>query len=102
MKGFTLLEIILTMAILAILAAAGFGLYYGFQTNIKVDEEAQKISDILRQAQANAISGEQGAHNHNNKRYFRYKAILCSNSTCSEPGGNFTPQINDVIVNWSP
>lgn len=39
---------------------------------------------------------------HNNKRYFRYKAILCSNTTCVEPGGNFTPQVDDVIVNWSP
>ena len=37
---------------------------------------------------------------HNNKRYFKYKAILCSGD-CSN-GGNATPQINDVIINWSP
>jgi len=60
-KGFTLLEIILTMGILAILATAGFGLYYGFQTNIKVDEVAGNIATILRHARANSISGEQGA-----------------------------------------
>jgi prepilin-type N-terminal cleavage/methylation domain-containing protein len=61
MRGFTLLEIILTMSILAILATAGFGLYYGFQTNIKVDEVASNIATILRHARANSISGEQGA-----------------------------------------
>ena len=59
--GFTLLEIILTMGILAILATAGFGLYYGFQANIKIDETADNISSILRAARANSISGEQGA-----------------------------------------
>ena len=39
--------------------------------------------------------------NHNNKRYFRYKLILCSASNCSDIGGN-TPQVDDVIINWSP
>lgn len=38
--------------------------------------------------------------NHNNKRYFKYKVILCSGD-CSA-GGDGTPQINDVIINWSP
>src|SRR3989344_3330321 len=38
---------------------------------------------------------------HNNKRYFQYKIILCSSIDCSTTG-NATPQINDVIVNWSP
>ena len=38
---------------------------------------------------------------HNNKRYFRYKLIICSSSDCSAAGTN-TPQVNDVIVNWSP
>ena len=49
------------MGILAILATAGFGLYYGFQTNIKVDEVAGNIAAVLRYARANSISGEQGA-----------------------------------------
>lgn len=38
----------------------------------------------------------------NNMRYFRYKVILCSNTTCTPPGGSGTPQVDDVIVNWSP
>lgn len=37
---------------------------------------------------------------HNNKRYFKYKVELCS-SDCTA-GGSATPQVNDVIVNWSP
>ncbi|TSC78585.1 MAG: hypothetical protein G01um101433_146 [Parcubacteria group bacterium Gr01-1014_33] len=37
----------------------------------------------------------------NNKRYFRYKVILCSSSNCTD-AGNSTPQVDDVIVNWSP
>ena len=39
--------------------------------------------------------------NFNNKRYFRYKVQLCSNSDCST-GGMQTPTVTDVIVNWSP
>lgn len=40
---------------------------------------------------------------HNNKRYFRYKAILCSDSTSNcQNGGANTPIIDDIIVNWSP
>ena len=42
-------------------------------------------------------------NNHNNKRYFRYKVILCSDSASNcQNGGADTPIINDVIVNWSP
>ncbi len=37
---------------------------------------------------------------HHNKRYFRYKATLCSDD-CVSAGGN-TPVVNTVIVNWSP
>jgi hypothetical protein len=37
---------------------------------------------------------------HNNKRYFRYKVILCSASDCASSGAQ-NPQVNDVIVNWS-
>lgn len=61
MKGFTLLEIILSLGILAILATAGFGIYFGFQGSVRVGEESEKIADILRQARSNAISGENSA-----------------------------------------
>jgi len=61
MKAFTLLELILTMAVLMILAAVAFDSYYNFQLEIKVDEEANRIKQILRQVQQKAISGEQSA-----------------------------------------
>lgn len=38
---------------------------------------------------------------HNNKRYFRYKVIICSNSDCSTSGA-INPEVNGVIVNWAP
>jgi len=34
---------------------------------------------------------------HNNRRYFRYKIFLSSN-----PDGTLTPQVDNVIINWSP
>lgn len=37
----------------------------------------------------------------NNNRYFRYKIKICSSTNCDIAGQN-TPQVNDVIVNWSP
>lgn len=40
------------------------------------------------------------ANIHNNKRYFRYKATLCSSADCATSGLN-TPEITDIIVNWS-
>lgn len=39
--------------------------------------------------------------NHNNKRYFRYKVVLCSNSICGI-GGSSNPQVDNVVVNWAP
>ncbi len=41
-----------------------------------------------------------GQH-HNNQRYFKYKVQLCSNSDCTS-SGSISPQVNDIIVNWSP
>ncbi|PIS05230.1 MAG: hypothetical protein COT81_02350, partial [Candidatus Buchananbacteria bacterium CG10_big_fil_rev_8_21_14_0_10_42_9] len=37
---------------------------------------------------------------HNNKRYFRYKARLCSDD-CSS-AGTASPQVESVIISWSP
>lgn len=39
--------------------------------------------------------------NFNNKKYFRYKIVLCSDPTCAVSGPN-NPQVDDVIVNWAP
>ncbi|MEK7212389.1 MAG: hypothetical protein AAB686_01805, partial [Patescibacteria group bacterium] len=39
--------------------------------------------------------------NHNEQRYFRYRAQLCSSSDCSTAGSD-SPTVDSVIVNWSP
>ncbi|MFA6096806.1 MAG: hypothetical protein WC788_04225 [Candidatus Paceibacterota bacterium] len=38
---------------------------------------------------------------HNNKKYFRYKIILCSDPSCAISGSN-NPQVDSVVVNWAP
>ena len=38
---------------------------------------------------------------HNDQRYFRYKARLCSAADCASGGAN-TPTVDDIVVNWSP
>lgn len=41
------------------------------------------------------------AASHNNKRYFRYKVIICSNIDCAT-SGSINPQVDEVVVNWTP
>jgi len=41
------------------------------------------------------------ASDNNNMRYFRYKVIICSNVDCAT-SGSINPQVDDVVVNWSP
>ena len=38
---------------------------------------------------------------HNNKRYFRYRVQICSSSDCAT-AGSYTPEVQDVVVSWSP
>lgn len=59
-SGFTLLELLLVSAILAILGAIGFGLYYNFSLSIDLEEEQNRITGVLRQAKGSAMAVEQG------------------------------------------
>lgn len=61
MKAFTLIELILVIAVLGILGGVAFNIYSNFQWDVKIDEEANQIKYVLRQAQAKAISGENNA-----------------------------------------
>jgi len=36
----------------------------------------------------------------NNKRYFRYKVIICSNDCTNK--GTSTPEVSDIVINWAP
>lgn len=41
------------------------------------------------------------AANHNNKRYFRYKVVICSSANCAD-SGSVNPEVDEVVVGWSP
>lgn len=41
------------------------------------------------------------ALSHNNKRYFRYKVIICSSANCAD-SGSINPEVTEVVVNWGP
>jgi hypothetical protein len=40
------------------------------------------------------------ALSHNNKQYFRYKVIICSDFDCMT-SGSINPRVDEVVVNWS-
>ncbi|KKP97682.1 MAG: N-methylation motif domain protein [Parcubacteria group bacterium GW2011_GWD2_38_12] len=56
--GFTLLEVILVLAILAIISTISFSYLGGFKTSSELDETAGQIVGKLREAQGKAMTGE--------------------------------------------
>lgn len=59
-KGFTLLELLIVIAILGILSVAGAESYRSFGKNIQINSITRTMSADLRQAQAKAMVGESG------------------------------------------
>lgn len=57
-RGFTLIEVIISMAILTILGTVGVSYLGGYRKSANIASEAEKITAYLRQAQSRAISGE--------------------------------------------
>lgn len=60
MKGFTLLELIITISILAILSITGVSSYRSYTKNVEVTSTVQSIVTHLRQAQAKAMANDSG------------------------------------------
>ncbi|MBI2450983.1 MAG: prepilin-type N-terminal cleavage/methylation domain-containing protein [Parcubacteria group bacterium] len=61
LTGFTLLELILVMGIIAILSVALTAAYQSFQRGAILDIASREIVGKLREAQARALSGEDGS-----------------------------------------
>ena len=57
-RGFSLLELLMVIAILGILGAAGFGYYVNVAKNIEISTVARTLASELRDARARAMGGE--------------------------------------------
>lgn len=59
-RGFSLLEIMVVVGILAIISTIGFGFYFNFVRQAEIDLAAQTLVFDLKQAQAKSMNGEAG------------------------------------------
>jgi len=57
-KGFSLLELLIVIAIITIISSAGAGFYRGFSKDVELSSTAQVIAADLRQMQAKSMAGE--------------------------------------------
>ncbi|OGM90724.1 hypothetical protein A2999_00615 [Candidatus Wolfebacteria bacterium RIFCSPLOWO2_01_FULL_38_11] len=60
MKGFTLLEILIVFAILAILSAISVGFYKNYAINSEMDLVKKAMIANLKQARSKSMTGEEG------------------------------------------
>lgn len=59
-RGFSLLELLIVMAITVILAAAGSGMYRSFGKSVELSSTSQEMAASLRHMQSKAMTGEGG------------------------------------------
>lgn len=59
-NGFSLLELLIVIAILAVISTIGFGFYVNFVRSSELDYSAKDIAFNLKQAQAKSMAGEDG------------------------------------------
>lgn len=62
MRGFSILEILLTIAILALMSTLVLGVYYGFSGNIELRTASEQMRSDLVHLRTRAQSGEDGRH----------------------------------------
>lgn len=61
-KGFSLIEVLLVTAILAVLGTVGSGFFGFYAKNIELDATAKAITADLKFARSKALAGENGLH----------------------------------------
>lgn len=94
-RGFTLLEIVLTMAILAILFSVGMLSYSGFNRTIDVNTVADTLSGHLRRAQTRAMGADDllrwGIHFENPTSGDDFYSLYSGNSYATDVEKYFLP-----------
>ncbi len=60
-KGFTLIEVIITITVLGILGAIAFGSYRSTLQSQQIEQDAAKIVSVYEEARSLSISGRQGS-----------------------------------------
>ncbi|MEK7123741.1 MAG: prepilin-type N-terminal cleavage/methylation domain-containing protein [Patescibacteria group bacterium] len=59
-KGFTLIEVILVIAMLAVVASMSTAVYFGYYQGVRLDETRQDISNNAVLTRSKAMQGEEG------------------------------------------
>ena len=60
MRGFTLFEMLLVIAVITVLSTIAFGYYYNFGKNVELDTVSYTLKSDLRRARSSAMASEDG------------------------------------------
>lgn len=100
-NGFTVLELMVVAAIMAMLLTMIIANFHGFEHRTTLDSEAEKIVSVIRQAQVWSLSGQTVGTD----RYsYGVNFSVCTNNNCNfylfkdqENGGNKVYDIGEAI-----
>lgn len=67
--GFSLIELTVAMTIFALLTAFGYGAYFQARRQAQLNEYSEKIINMIRDAQSNAIAVKKGPYNRDTKAW---------------------------------